>query len=58
MDNYTDQQLIQLAAQGREEALAILIKRYLKLVYSLSYRYLLNRQDAEDVTQDIFVKVW
>jgi len=54
----SDEQLINNYFSGGEESLEILIKRYLKPIYSFSYRYVNNFQDAEDIAQDVFVKIW
>lgn len=54
----SDEQLIVDYLAGDEKSLEILIKRYLKPIYSFSYRYVDNSQDAEDITQEVFVKVW
>lgn len=35
-----------------------LVRFYLKTVYTLAYRYVQNQDDAEDITQETFVKVW
>lgn len=56
--NFSDEQLIAKYLSGDEKSFEILIKRYLKPIYSFVYRYVGNVQDAEDITQDIFVKVW
>jgi len=56
--NHSDQQLVADYIAGNEKSLEILIKRYLKPIYSFSYRYVGNPQNAEDVTQEVFVKVW
>lgn len=58
MENYSDEQLIIKFLKGDEESLEILIKRYLKPIYSFVYRYVGNYQEAEDITQEVFVKVW
>ena len=58
MENYTDEQLITNYLEGDKEALEILIKRYLKSIYSFVYRYVGNAGEAEDITQEVFVKVW
>jgi RNA polymerase sigma-70 factor (ECF subfamily) len=58
MQTFTDEQLIALAAKNDKEALEVLVARYLKLVYSFVYRYAKNAADAEDLTQEVFVKVW
>ncbi len=58
MKNYSDQQLIAAYFQGNEKSLEVLIKQYLKPIYSFVFRYVGNFQDAEDITQEVFVKVW
>lgn len=56
--DYSDQQLIESYLEGNEKSLEILIKRYLKPVYSFVYRYVGDGAAAEDITQEIFVKTW
>lgn len=34
------------------------IEKYLKMVYRISFHYFDNREDAEDVSQDVFVKLY
>lgn len=58
MKNHIDAQLVRKHLNGDEKALPSLIKRYLKPVYNFVYRYVGNTQDAEDVTQEVFVKMW
>jgi len=55
---YTDEQLATNYLKGDEESLEILIKRYLKPIYSFSFRFVGDSQEAEDITQEVFVKVW
>jgi len=58
MQELTDLQLIELSNKGDMGALETLISRYLKLVYFFVYSYLKNNANAEDVSQEIFVKLW
>ncbi|MDP2655108.1 MAG: sigma-70 family RNA polymerase sigma factor [bacterium] len=58
MTNIGDQILIKKYIQGDEKSLEILILAYIKPIYSFVYRYGGNGQDAEDITQEVFVKVW
>lgn len=58
MQNYTDQQLIAAYLKGDEKSLEILIKRYLNPIYGFAYRYVKDQQNAEDITQETFLKVW
>lgn len=58
MTNISDQTLIRKYLQGDEQSLEILIGQYLKPIYSFVSRYVGNGQEAEDVTQEVFVRVW
>ena len=51
-----DEDLISLAGDG--QAFALLYDRHGRAVYSLAYRMLDERQAAEDLAQDAFIKVW
>lgn len=55
---YADENLVVDYLKGDERALEILIRRYLNPIYSFAYRYTGNFQDAEDVAQEVFVKMW
>lgn len=54
----SDEQLIAAYCSGERDALDMLVRRNLKVVYNFVYRFLGNVGDAEDVTQEVFVKVW
>lgn len=58
MDNYSDEQLIAAYLQGDKEALNFLIKRYLKLIFNYALSFVKDTAMAEDLTQEVFVKVW
>jgi len=51
-----ESELIKKIKENDSEAFKIFYETYKNLVYNVCYRMLNNRQDAEDVTQDIFVK--
>lgn len=53
----TDQEVVALAVQGRETAFRELIGRYERPVFSLIYRLVRDREHAEDLAQDTFIKV-
>lgn len=53
-----DEKLIQLYIKGDEKSLEILIGRYLKMIYSFVYKNVGSQAEAEDITQEVFVKVW
>ena len=43
---------------GDTRSYEVLVQRHTNKVYSLAYRLLGNRQEAEDVTQEVFIKVY
>jgi RNA polymerase sigma-70 factor (ECF subfamily) len=53
----SDQEVIEHARQGRESAFRELIGRYERPVFSLIYRLVRDRERAEDLSQDTFIKV-
>ena len=53
-----DEDLISLAASGDTQALAALYDRHGRVAYSLAYRMMGERQAAEDLVQEAFLKVW
>ena len=53
-----DEELMSLLEGGDAEAFATLYDRHSRAAYSLSYRMMGDRQAAEDLTQDAFLKVW
>src|SRR5207248_9357809 len=55
--NLPDADVVALAQQGRESAFRELIRRYERPVFSLIYRMVRDRELAEDLAQDTFIKV-
>ncbi len=55
--NLPDQEIVARARKGQETAYRELVRRYERPVFSLIYRMVRNRELAEDLTQDTFVKV-
>jgi RNA polymerase sigma-70 factor, ECF subfamily len=53
----TDTELFQALRAGNRDSLGILYDRYGTLVYRLALRILGNTQDAEDLTQDVFISL-
>ncbi len=52
----TDQQVVLEARKGREKAYRELVRRYERPVFSLLYRMVRDRELAEDLSQETFVK--
>lgn len=53
-----EEQSIALARKGDQQAFAWIIKRYKHLVHTTVYRILRHREEAEEATQDSFVKAY
>jgi len=58
MDKLNDQHYINLIIEGDTHAFAVLVDRYKNLVFTLSFKMLQNREEAEEVSQDAFIKVY
>jgi len=54
----TDSVLIDQVNSGRASSYRTLVERYRDYVFTISFRILGNREDAEEVTQDAFIKVY
>lgn len=53
----SDEQLAQRAAAGGREAFTHLLTRHYERIYRLAYRFCGRRQDAEDIAQDVCLKL-
>jgi RNA polymerase sigma-70 factor, ECF subfamily len=54
----TDEILLRCIAERSQTALGLFYDRHSRLVYSLALRIVGNVSDAEEVTQEVFLKVW
>lgn len=55
---HEDAGLIQQSLDGNPEAFGTLVTRYQHVMYTVALRMLGNAEDAQDVTQDAFVKAY
>jgi RNA polymerase sigma-70 factor (family 1) len=53
-----DTDLMLQLKNGDETAFRKIIKIHQDYVYRLAFRYLANRQDAEEITQDVFIRLY
>ena len=58
VDAMSDAGLVELVLQGDQNVFAVLVERYKDAVQNLAYRMLGNVTEAEDVTQEAFVRAY
>ncbi|MCH7749920.1 MAG: sigma-70 family RNA polymerase sigma factor [Acidobacteria bacterium] len=57
-DNTSDRQLVERLREGDATAVPELQTTYGTRIYQLAFRYMKNREDAEEVTQDVLLRVF
>ncbi|KUO51231.1 MAG: hypothetical protein APF76_17255 [Desulfitibacter sp. BRH_c19] len=58
VERVADEILVNLTIQGDKNAFCELIRRYEKQIYSLAYRLTNNVEDAQDLAQEAFSKIY
>lgn len=53
-----DRYFVERFLAGEESAFSTLVNKYRKSIYIIAYRFTNNRQEADDLTQDTFVKAY
>ncbi|HOF20187.1 MAG TPA: sigma-70 family RNA polymerase sigma factor [Bacteroidales bacterium] len=54
----TDSELITLILQGDRDSFRILVERYQQMVFRTCMGFLHNREEAEDLAQDVFIRAY
>lgn len=54
----SDIEVLAALRSGQIHALDVLYDRYAKQVYGLAYRILASTEEAEDITQEVFLSLW
>jgi RNA polymerase sigma-70 factor (ECF subfamily) len=54
----SEQKLVERCLQGDDAAWEIVVSSHGKRIYNLSYRYTNSRDEAEDLTQEILIRVY
>jgi RNA polymerase sigma-70 factor (ECF subfamily) len=57
METHNDIELVQRSVRGDAHAFEHLVERHYMTVYRISYKWCGVKQDAEDIAQDVFVKL-
>ena len=58
MNSAGDNEIISRVLQGDQQIFAELVNRYRHFVFIITLRYTANREDAEEIAQDVFVKAY
>ncbi len=57
-DRHNDLKIIKKCKRGEEAAFEVLLNRYRNAIYNLCFRMVRNSEDARDLAQEIFIKVF
>ncbi len=55
---FSDEQLVEFLQQGNSLAFAEIYQRYWYKMFNVAYHSLGNKQEAEEIVQDVFVTIW
>ena len=53
-----DEEIINRILKGEQSAFAVLVEKYQNYIFTLVLRFTENREDAEEIAQDVFVKAY
>lgn len=56
--NISDRELLELCGSGNNSGYSLLYQRYSKAAFNSIFRIVNDREDAEDILQEVFVKVF
>jgi RNA polymerase sigma factor (sigma-70 family) len=54
----SDQEIIAAVLNGNTKAFEVLVKNHQRFVFTLALRFVKNREDAEEIAQDCFIKAY
>jgi RNA polymerase sigma-70 factor (ECF subfamily) len=58
ISNLTDTELVERCRHKDSEAFSVLVDRHKRMVFSCAYRMVGDEQEAEDIAQDVFMRVY
>jgi len=56
--DYSDEEIVKDVLAGEKQLFGLLVDRYQQPVYNLMFRYAGNRDEAADLTQDAFLRIF
>ena len=57
-DLYNEPALLDRLCQGDREAFEVIYRKYVRELYQAAYKRLENREQSEDLVQDVFYRLW
>jgi RNA polymerase sigma-70 factor (ECF subfamily) len=57
-EHVTDHYLLEQIKAGHQHSFSILVDRHHQKYYQLAYRYTAQKEAAEEIVQDAFIKLW
>ncbi len=57
-NDLTDKDLMRRVLRNEHEAFSVLVNRHTPMFYAAAYRICSDQNDAEDIVQDAFLKLW
>lgn len=58
MNLTTDEEIVQQVQNGDTQAFGVLVERYAAKILRYARKFLLSREDSEDLVQEVFIKVY
>lgn len=58
LDALDETALVAACLEGRDGAFDLIVERHRRPVYQLCYRFVVNHEDASDLTQDVFLRAY
>jgi RNA polymerase sigma-70 factor, ECF subfamily len=58
VQQFDEHEIIRRAQNGDTKAFSVLMDRYMGYVFSLAVKISGNREDANDITQEVFVRIY
>jgi len=56
--NQIDSDIIERCRVGDKTAFRVVVQSYQRLVFSLAFKMLCDEEEAKDMTQETFIRVW
>jgi len=58
MDKPTLNELIERSKRNDQKSFRIIVETHQSMIYSLAFRIMCNEEEAKDIVQETFIKVW